>query len=145
MAPANDSTAKGIDVSKVDACALLTRAEVEAVMGPVEYKPHAPQSVRDEKDCNYVQEHNQDDGTIKGQELDVVIWPSHYWEMHQALSAADATPVAGIGDEAFTVIFPTLQTLFVRVRAKAIVEVHVYPKNVENAKKLALKVLEHLP
>ncbi len=145
MAPADSSTAKSIDVSKVDVCGMLTRAEIEAVMGPAEYKPAARTfPVQDEVGCNFMQEHNQDDGTVKGQQLDVVLWSSHYWTMQRGLYD-NATPVAGIGAEAFTLDSGGWQTLFVRVPDKALVEVHIFPKDLENAKKLALAVIGKLP
>lgn len=145
IAPADSSTAKSIDVSKVDVCAMLTRAEIEAVMGPAEYKPDARTfPVQDEVGCNFMQEHNQDDGTVKGQQLDVVLWSSHYWEMQRGLYD-NATPVAGIGAEAFTLDSGGWETLFVRVPDKALVEVHIFPKDLENAKKLALAVIGKLP
>lgn len=144
--PGAGGSGDGIDVSKVDACALLTQADIEAIMGPVNYKPDAPQARSAQKNrCDYVQEIIHDLNNIEGKEVGVVIWPVADWEMQKVVSGNGAPSVAGVGDEAFTDDYPNLLALWVLDRSKALIEIHVFPKDVEKAKKLALKVIEHLP
>lgn len=127
------------DVSKVDPCGLLSKADIESVMGPVEYSPDNQKPT-----CVYVQMLGRGDSNEGGKQVEVVVWETDYWEQQQVLHAG-AQSVAGVGDEAFTDELPLWQGLWVLLRDRAVVQVHVFPKDVESAKKLALKAIEKLP
>jgi hypothetical protein len=131
-------------MSKVDACALLSQAEIEAVMGPVTYDPHDYTSQGSEqKLCIYVGTVVEDGDKVEGKSVSVVVWPVSDWEM---LSTARGGTVSGIGDAAVTSdLGPTGLALWVLVRDRAVVDVEIFPKDMESARKLALKVIEHLP
>lgn len=61
------------------------------------------------------------------------------------LKAGRSDAVSSIGDEAYTAgIGPTGLALWALFRDRAVVNVEVFPKDLESAKKLALKALEHL-
>ena len=132
-------------MSQVDACALLSQADIEAVMGPVTFDPHAYSSQGGEqKQCVYVATVvEQDDGSVTGKDVNLVVWPISDWEM---LKTARGGTASGIGDEAVTSdLGPTGIALWVLVRDRAVVNVQVFPKDIEIAKKLTLKVIEHMP
>lgn len=136
--------AQGIDMSKVDACKLLSQAEIEAIMGPVKYDPHNYSSTEGaQKQCIYVATVVEDNAKVEGKFVNLVIWPTSSWEM---LKAGRSESVSGIGDEAYTSeLGPTGLALWALFRDRAVVNVEVFPKDLESAKKLALKALEHLP
>lgn len=136
--------AQGIDMSKVDACKLLSQADIEAVIGAVKYDPHSYTSTEGrQKQCIYVATVVEETDKVEGKSVNLVIWPTSDWEM---LKAGRSDAVSGIGDEAYTAsLGPTGLALWALLRERAIVNIEVYPKDIEIAKKLALKAIEKLP
>ena len=135
----------GLDLSKVDPCALLTEAEVKAVLGSVKYDPveESFPNLSSMRRCIYVAQIESSADPL----LEVRVGPLGDWEEDKAFLGAtgDLVQVTGVGDEAFTVDAITWQRIMVLLRGKAQVEVLVYPPNAEHAKQLALKVIEKLP
>ena len=138
-------TEAAIDMSRVDACALITQAEAEAIMGPLEWNPSTVRPTVDEKRCSFVEATTHPDNSMEGNTIQVTVWPPEYWDMQLAVNGTGAPRVPGVGTEAFTVEVFQWQMLWAKVGQKAIVEVHVYPKEPELAKAIAQKVIEHLP
>ena len=138
------STSAGVDMAQVEACKLLSQAEIEAVLGPVTYDPHAYQSTGStQKQCIYVATVVEDNDQVTGQALNLVIWPLSDWEM---LKTGHTAAVSGIGDEAYTSeLGPTGLALWALFRDRAVVQVEVFPKNIEYAKQLARTAADHLP
>jgi hypothetical protein len=132
-----------IDLSKIDPCSLLTQDEVEAIMGPVDYKQIRGTGIVGEIHCTFVT------GGYELPHLQVSVWPPdpYSWEFETGQLVVDGTPssVAGIGDEAVTADVKAWQKLFVLLKGKAFISVRINPKDVEDAKQIAAKVIERLP
>ncbi len=132
-------------MSAVDACALITQAEAEEIMGPLAWNPSPQRATVDEKRCSFTEARTHPDNSMEGNTIQVTVWPSEYWDMQLAVNGTGAPRVSGVGDEAFTIEVFQWQMLWARVGRKAVVEVHVYPREAELAGAIARKVIEHLP
>jgi hypothetical protein len=137
------SQSKGLDLSTIDPCTLLTEEDVAAIMGPVNVKPtftDIPGAVS--KDCVFVNRDNMTDPM-----LSVMLSPLDRWEYEKLSLQVDGTPsnVSGVGDEAVTADAVAWQRLLVLVKDRAFIQVRIVPKDVEMAKKIAEKVIENLP
>lgn len=125
----------GIDIASLDPCTLITRSEAEAIMGTLDWKVDPPTNTVDEKRCNFAEAKIIDAEHLEGKTLEIVVWPLSYWEMQTAVNGGN--PVSGAGDEAFTSDAIQWQMLWAKYNNKAIVEVHVFPKSVDTATRIA--------
>ena len=91
----------------VEACALLSRAEVESIFGTLKSNPKSETGLRREKECRY---QNTD-----GQWLRASLYGADRWELERGIvSEMHPAPISGLGDEAFSVKQGTDSVVYVR-------------------------------
>lgn len=83
------------DVSSIDACALLTPAEIQQELG-VAMKPGAKQTTDDQSECQW---DSQDESEAVGVSVSVATYDDVLFRT--LASAKDAVPVSGFGEAAF--------------------------------------------
>lgn len=83
------------DVSSIDACALLTPAEIQQALG-VAMKPGVKQTTDDSSQCEW---DSQDEGDAAGVSVSVATYDDKLF--HTMSSAKAAVPVSGFGDAAY--------------------------------------------
>lgn len=83
------------DVSSIDACALLTPAEIQQALG-VAMKPGVKQTTDDSSECQW---DSQDDGDAAGVSVSVATYDDKLFRTMS--SAKAAVPVSGYGDAAY--------------------------------------------
>lgn len=128
---------RGIDLTKVDVCKLLSEQEVTSVMGAVPVMPTPLTSDPDHIACAYVSPTLEENSPMLWLTLDI----PGYWELHPS-SAEDVT---GIGDQAQTEILGGWRSLWVLLNKRAVVQVDIVPTDLEMAKQLAQLVMNRLP
>ena len=91
----SSGTTASSDVSSIDACALLTPAEIQQALG-VAMKPGAKQTTDDSSQCQW---NSQDDGDAVGVSVSVARYDD---KLYRTMSSAKAAvPVSGFGDAAY--------------------------------------------
>jgi hypothetical protein len=90
----------------VDACAVLSRETVVKLFGPLKEGPTNDTGLSKEKLCKYTNE--------EGSWLQVSLYGTDRWEMQKNLLPNPPTPIAALGDEAFSIKRGTDSVVFVR-------------------------------
>lgn len=109
-APAAEERGTGIE-----ACTLLDRGDVSRIFGPLRDEPKPDRGLRGENDCRW---HNEE-----GQWLKASLYSASRWQLEKAIvSEMYPRPVAGAGDEAFSVRQGTDNVVHVR-KGEAVIEV----------------------
>jgi hypothetical protein len=127
----------------IDACSLVTKAEVEAAVGAPVTEPQKRQEAN-QTNCEF--------GDAKAPVFTTRLWVSvttgasasqakAEHDMNRMFVAADLRPVSGVGDDAF---WNSRVTALWVLRGKHQFSIHRAP-NPETAKSLALKILHRLP
>jgi len=99
----------------VDACALVTKAEAEKILGELREAPKPETGIQQEKECNYT---NKDGAWLK-----VSVYSSERWGMQKGIvSEMNPTALPGLGEEAFTVKRGTTHEIYIR-QGKLILEI----------------------
>lgn len=127
------------DLTALDPCKLLTEGDVKSAMGSVTYaftpKPQYQDAFHTA--CSYVEPGLEENSP----RLFLVVETTDTWEMH----TSDVQTVSGIGDEAQTHNFNGWRSLWVLLKNRALVQVDIYPPDLEKAKQLASKAIQRLP
>ncbi|HEU4953149.1 MAG TPA: DUF3558 family protein [Gemmatimonadales bacterium] len=90
-----DSGSASSDVSAIDACALLTQAEIQQVLG-VAMKPGVKQTTEDSSQCQW---DSQNEGDAAGVSVSVARYDD---KLYRTMSSAQAAkPVSGFGEAAY--------------------------------------------
>lgn len=119
-----------------DPCALVSKAEVEKIIGELKEAPKADTGLQKEKVCDYT--------TMTGAWLKVSLYSSERWGMQKGIvSEMNPTPLAALGEEAFTVKRGTTNEVYVR-KGKLILEVSS-TVGAELTKKFAESAVKQLP
>jgi hypothetical protein len=90
----------------IDACAVLPRETVVKLFGPLKEGPANDTGLSKEKLCKYT---NED-----GSWLQVSLYGTDRWELQKNLLPNPPTPIASLGDEAFSIKRGTDSVVFVR-------------------------------
>ena len=94
-------------IPSIDACAVLTRDEIEPVFGTLKEGPTADSGLSKEKLCKY--------SNMDGSWLQTSLYGSDRWGLQKGTySEMDPKPMPGLGDEAFSVKRGTDSLVFVR-------------------------------
>jgi hypothetical protein len=90
-----------------DACALLSRADVEPIFGSLKNDPKSDTGLRHEKECRYQ--------NVDGQWLKVSLYGADRWGLEKGIvSEMHPAPISSLGDEAFSVKQGTDSVVYVR-------------------------------
>ena len=90
-----DSGSVSSDVSAIDACALLTQAEIQQALG-VAMKPGVKQTTEDSSQCQW---DSQNEGDAAGVSVSVARYDD---KLYRTMSSAQAAkPVSGFGEAAY--------------------------------------------
>jgi hypothetical protein len=93
--------------SKLDPCALVTRAEAEKILGELKEAPKPDTGIQQEKECEY--------STTTGAWLKVRLYSSKRWGMQKGtVSEMNPTDLPGLGEEAFSVKRGTSYEIYIR-------------------------------
>ncbi|MBC8074507.1 MAG: DUF3558 family protein, partial [Chloroflexales bacterium] len=115
-AASSDAIGLGIDQTRLDVCALLPRAEVEAAIGTLVDEPKQSLAIGDEVGCGYLVD--------QGRGYEVLVYNLDRWELLPQF--LDVSPVAGLGDGAYAEKrVGGGVTLYVLLRERAVVSVGV--------------------
>lgn len=129
-------TVVGLDISSIDTCALLPRADIESVFGPLGKEPKADFPNGNEKGCIYYND--------RGEFADIILNPVSDWSLLREVHP-DATDLTLNGDKAFSNKNPDSVSLYVLHLPKAVVHVRVSSKDLAEAKLFVPKVIARLP
>jgi hypothetical protein len=162
----------GIDMSKADPCALLTREEAEAIIGPLDWmpKPHSLNDPTYKVSCNF-------DPPLIGDTPDKSLtvdlfardtWIEDYDDLQRGDAALISPQEVGLGDippvgfdDSYAWTQPELcdaklpcviakngqqwLTLTILLSDRSAIHLELNPRNVDYAKQLAGNLLERLP
>lgn len=139
-----------LDVSQVNPCSLLSKADIEAVMGTVNYDPQLSVPMSEaglfhDHECWYVNDvvlKNQDNTGLH--QVDLWVSEPDFWSTSQS-TFGPGQPVSGIGDEAFTADFNLGVGVWVLLKNRAGINVNVFPKDPNLAEQLVRKAIAKLP
>ena len=135
--------------TKIDACSLLTKAEVEAVVGGAAEAPTQTETMYGGKSCTYMAATT----SIAAPTVQVLIWPQAYTmkQLQEGLKenagVSSFQPVPGVGEEAYW----TSDTLYVRrgnvIFSVAAANLKQQPSgtSLEVSKDLAQKAIQRIP
>lgn len=128
-------TSAGSKAPDVDACALVTRADAEAIMGKLREAPKPTVAVADEKTCSYL--------NMNGANVTVRIYGSDWYDTQKNLNdAAKIVNLQGMGEEAYYVQKSSALDLWVR---KGNASLYLNGTiGLEPTKRLAAKILSRL-
>jgi hypothetical protein len=102
-------------VPDIEACALLERADVVRIFGPLRDEAKPDRGLRGEKDCRWRNE--------EGQWLKASLYGASRWELEKGIvSEMHPRPLANAGDEAFSVKQGTDSVVHIR-KGGAVIEV----------------------
>jgi hypothetical protein len=102
-------------VPDIEACALLDRADVIRIFGPLRDEPESDRGFRGERDCRWRNE--------AGQWLKASLYGASRWELEKGIvSEMHPQTLVGAGDEAFSVKQGTDSVVHVR-KGGAVIEV----------------------
>ncbi len=124
-------------------CALLTKQEVESILGPVDYENGSSVSSSSVRSparlaCDYVLS-----GFSGGTHLSIALESPMNWVAYSRYEGG--AQVGGIGDDAYAYDENNERKLWVLVNRKAVINVVLNPTDLEKAKQLAGKIIEKLP
>jgi hypothetical protein len=125
----------GIDLTNVDPCTMLTREEVEAIVGPLEWSPRpATDAINGGKRCDLA----------PGMKVILSVGHPEMYE-RESVTSIRSGDIPGLGDEAFA----SERCVNALVRGKAAVHVCIFdfsgPFNQDHARQIAQKMIERLP
>jgi hypothetical protein len=125
----------GIDLSKVDPCTILTREEVEAIVGPLDWNPRpASDAINGGKRCYLA----------PGMKVVLSVGQPEMYET-ESVTSIRVADLPALGDEAFA----SERCVNALLRGKAAVHVCIFdfsgPFNQDHARQLAQKMIERLP
>lgn len=124
------------DTSKIDACALVTRAEAAEVLGEIKGEAETRTGLHDEKRCGY--------SNTNGNEISFGVYGADFWESKRAASEGlAAEDIPGLGEEAFSVRRGTTVQLYAR-KGGVILDVNSTAGK-EAARRIAEKALARIP
>ncbi len=135
-APQRTATAVGLDISSIDTCVLLPKADIESVFGPLGKEPKADFPNGNEKGCLYYND--------RGEFADIILNPVSDWSLLREVHP-DATDLTFNGDKAFSNKNPDSVSLYVLHVPKAVIHVRVSSKDLAEAKLFVPKVIARLP
>ena len=126
----------GADASKIDACALVTKAEAAQVLGEIKREAETRTGLHDEKRCGY--------SNTNGNEVSFGVYGANFWESKRmAAEGLDTEDLAGLGEEAFSVKRGTTVQLYAR-KGGIILDVNSTAGK-EAARRMAEKALDRIP
>jgi hypothetical protein len=132
----NAATTAGADTSKIDACALVTKAEAAQALGEIKGDAETRTGLHDEKRCGY--------SNTNGGEVSFGVYGANLWESKRmAAEGLDAEDLAGLGEEAFSVKRGTTVQLYVRKKG-VVLDVNSTAGK-EAARRMAAKALDRIP
>ncbi len=106
-------------------------------MGDVPFEPDPMSQTEYHTACSYVEPTLE----VNSPRLFLSLDATDTWDMH----LPDVENVTGIGDGAYTREFDGWRSLWVLLKNRAIVQIDIYPPDLEKAKQLISKVVERLP
>lgn len=127
----------GLDLLSLDPCKLLTRDDVKSAMGDAPYAPRQMSQAAYHTGCSYVEPTLEENSPRLFLSLD----STDTWDLHPP----NVQPIGGIGDAAQTLEFSGWRSLWVLLKSKVVVQLDIYPPDVEKAKQLALRAIKRLP
>ncbi len=127
----------GLDLASLDPCKLLTQDDVKSAMGAAPYAPRQMSQTTYHTGCSYVEPTLEENSPRLSLSLDTI----DTWELH----THDVQTVSGVGDQAETHEFSGWRSLWVLLKNKVVVQVDIYPPDVEKAKQLTQKAIGRLP
>lgn len=102
------ASASAVRQRPVDACALLTRPEIESLFGSLKTAPKSDEGLRHERECRYQ--------NLDGQWLESSLYSADRWGLEKGIvSEQHPTPVIALGDEAFSVKVGADSRVYVRI------------------------------
>lgn len=121
-----DAGGRGIDQTRLDVCAIVSRTRVEAVIGALAKAPKAILPIGNEVGCHYASDARS--ATISVYNLD-------RWDLFT--QGLEGTPVSGIGDGGLMVKeVDGSHTLYVLLRDRAVVGIHLSGENMQEFRQL---------
>jgi len=91
----------------VDACTLVSRADVESIFGTLKGDPKSGTGLRNEKECRYQ--------NFDGRWLETSVFGADRWDLEKGIvSEMHPTPIPNLGDDAFSVKQGTDSVVYVR-------------------------------
>jgi hypothetical protein len=130
------ATAASVDTSKIDACALVTKAEAAQVLGEIKGEAQTRAGLHDEKRCGY--------SNMNGGEVSFGVYGANFWESKRmAAEGLDTENLSGLGEEAFSVKRGTTVQLYAR-KGGIILDVNSTAGK-EAARRMAEKALDRIP
>jgi hypothetical protein len=119
-----------------DPCAVVTKAEVEKMIGELKEAPKPDTGLQKEKTCDYT--------TMSGSWLKVSLYTSERWGLQKGIvSEMNPTEITGLGEEAFSVKRGSTCEIYVR-KGKLILEVSS-TVGLESTRKFADAAIKQLP
>ena len=99
--------AQAEDVKAPDACALITKAEIEKAFGELKEPPKADVGLQQEKECHFTNKN--------GNYVVLRLYTAERWDLQKGInSEMHPTAVPGLGEEAFYVSKSGNKEMFVR-------------------------------
>ena len=133
---ASGNTTSNADTSKIDPCALVTKAEAMQVLGEIKNDAETRTGLHNEKRCGY--------SNMNGNEVSFGVYGADLWESKRTASQGlDTEDLSGLGEEAFSVRRGTTHQLYVR-KGGAILDINSNAGK-ETASRLAEKALARMP
>ena len=125
-----------VDTSKIDACALVTKAEAAQALGEIKGGAQTRAGLHDEKRCGY--------SNMNGGEVSFGVYGANFWESKRmAAEGLDTEDLSGLGEEAFSVKRGTTVQLYAR-KGGIILDVNSTAGK-EAARRMAEKALDRIP
>ena len=133
---AGGNAAARTDTSKIDACALVTKAEAAEVLGEIKGGAETRTGLHDEKRCGY--------SNTNGNEVSFGVYGADFWESKRtAAEGLAAEDIPGLGEEAFSVTRGTTVQLYAR-KGGVILDVNSTAGK-DAARRIAQKALARIP
>lgn len=123
------------DLSKIDICSLVTKAEAGLIMGEIKGGAETSTGLHNEKRCSY--------SNMNGNNVSFGVYSADFWEMKRmAAKGLDTEELSGLGQEAFSVRRGGEHQIYVRKEA-VVLEVNSSGGR-EMTKRIAEKALSRL-
>lgn len=130
-----NATTASTDTSKIDACALVTKAEAAQVLGEIKGEAETRTGLHNEKRCGY--------SNMNGNEVSLGVYDADLWESKRTASEGlETEDLSGLGQEAFSVKRGTTVQLYVR-KGGIILDVNSTAGK-EAARRMAEKALQRI-
>ena len=131
----SSNTTASADTSKIDPCALVTKAEAAQALGEIKNEAEVRTGLHNEKRCGYT--------NMNGGEVSFGVYGADLWESKRtAAEGLDTEDLSGLGEEAFSVRRGTTHQLYAR-KAGVILDVNSTAGK-EAARRIAEKALSRM-